>query len=553
MMGATQPRRDDQNSGGDTPESSGDSGLSQLGAVTGSAAATGVGLAANAANGGSRWVGAGFRKLAMLGIEAGTKVSALTGGALSVGAGTGVAVGGSGLILALVVSLGGQAIEQKTHRRDALIELCQELEESPKTRSSHGDASTIDADMEEQAKKVYSILSYAGMNDQNIAAVLGNFQTESGIDPTSVEGVFDEPYQLGPKKQSKVAAGVGNNHTGLGLGQWTADRAQQLLDYAEKVGGDWHDIEVQLAFAMSEDSGAPIFQDMIAGKNPGADDPGDAAFFYLTKWERPAEMAPGGPNDLTRRKQAELWYVKMSSWNVDSSLGSSVLALAGEARRSADNKALVAELLNCPGLSGGGVGGGNSSAAAAMVSFAWPFLDDSRGNDGTDLYKYVHDEVYPGDPYYASCDRAVGSAVRWSGTDDTFPAGPVSAQEQYVNGEGRDKWEKIGSAMNEANLKPGDVLIAPNHIEMYVGENAVKEVWPNEEDHEPGAVIGHASLNDRSPALDSFGAISNDGRTFEAYRAIRPEKNSTFVDIKAPAAMKPGVGNKTAPRTTPGP
>lgn len=555
-MGPAQPRRSEQGPETESAESKvGESALSKLGAATGNAAFTGAGLAVNAANGGSRWAGAGFRKLAMAGVQAGAKVSGLTGGAISVGAGTGIAVGGSGLILALVLSLGGQAIEQKGQRRDALIELCQSLTESPQTRASNGDASTIDASMEEHAKKVYSVLSYAGMNDQNIAGVLGNFQSESGIDPTSVQNVFDEPYKVGPKKQAVIAAGgFSGNSTGLGLGQWTSSRAQHLLDYAKAKGGDWHDIEIQLAFAMSEDSGAPIFKEMIAGTNRGADDPGDAAFYYLDEWENPAEQAPGGANDVTRRKQAELWYAKMTSWTAESKLGSSVLALAGESQRKADNKALGAELLDCPGLSGGhSAGGGNSSAAEAMVSFAWPFLDDSRGNDGTDLYMYVHDQVYSGDPYYASCDRGVGSAVRWSGTDDSFPAGPVSAQEQYVNGEGRDKWEKVGSAMNEADLKPGDVLIAPNHIEMYVGEEAVKKVWPNESDHEPNAVIGHASLNDRSPALDSFGAISDDGRSFVAYRSTSKEKNSEFADVKAPAAMKPGKGDMLAASTTPGP
>lgn len=555
-MSPVQPRRNEEPQEEDKAAKLGEGALSKMGAATGDAGFTGAGLAMNAARGGSRWAGAGFRKLAMMGVQSGAKVSGLTGGAISVGAGTGVAVGGSGLILALVLSLGGQVIDQKGQRRDSLVEICQNLTESPQTRARSGDAGTIDASMEEQAKKVYSVLSYAGMNDQNIAGVLGNFQTESGIDPTSIQNVFDEPYKFGPRKQAMIAAGgFGGNSTGLGLGQWTGPRAQHLLDYAKDKGGDWHDIEIQLAFAMSEDSGATIFKDMIAGKNPGADDPGDAAFYYLDEWENPAEQAPGGANDVTRRKQAELWYVKMTSWTVESKLGSSVLALAGESQRKADNKALIAELLNCPGLSGGSgsAGGGNSSAAEAMVSFAWPFLDQSRGNDGTDLYMYVHDQVYSGDPYYASCDRGVGSAVRWSGTDDSFPAGPVSAQEQYVNGEGRGKWEKVGSAMNEADLKPGDVLIAPNHIEMYVGEEAVKKVWPDESDHEPNAVIGHASLNDRSPGLDSFGAISDDGRSFVAYRSTSKEKNSAFTDVKAPAAMKPGKGDMAAASTTPGP
>lgn len=105
---------------------------------------------------------------AMAGVQAGAKVSGLTGGALSVGAGTGVAVGGSGLILALVLSLGGQVIDQKGQRRESLSEICQELTESPTTRARSGDAATVDASMEEQAKKVYWFWS-AGMNDQNIA------------------------------------------------------------------------------------------------------------------------------------------------------------------------------------------------------------------------------------------------------------------------------------------------------------------------------------------------------------------------------------------------
>lgn len=123
------------------------------------------------------------------------------------------------------------------------------------------------------------------------------------------------------------------------MGQWTGSCAQQLLDYAKDKGGDWHDIEIQLAFAMSEDRGHRIFKDMIAGKNPGADDPGDAAFYYLDECGRTQQIRPGvGANDVTRREQAGIWYVKMRSWSADSSLGSPALALAGQTQRTADNK-----------------------------------------------------------------------------------------------------------------------------------------------------------------------------------------------------------------------
>ena len=57
------------------------------------------------------------------------------------------------------------------------------------------------------AKLVYSVLHELGLADENIAGCLGNWEVESGIDPTSVETIFSEPYCIGPRKQAAWDAG----------------------------------------------------------------------------------------------------------------------------------------------------------------------------------------------------------------------------------------------------------------------------------------------------------------------------------------------------------
>lgn len=43
-------------------------------------------------------------------------------------------------------------------------------------------------------------ISY-GLRPEQLCAVLGNWEVESGLDPTAVETVFDEPFMIGNTKQ----------------------------------------------------------------------------------------------------------------------------------------------------------------------------------------------------------------------------------------------------------------------------------------------------------------------------------------------------------------
>lgn len=572
----------DATSGASGDVAAGASGPSATQSVTqtaGDAASTAASTAGGLASGGTATLATalmrGLRNLGDRGKKVGTSVGAglmaaggrvagATGGAITPTVGAGITAGGGGAMVTVILVLLGQLFfgGPGVERLDDDQLRCRDLVGEASGVSSASDI--VAGDAEEMAKRIYGVLSYVGMSDENIAGILGNWTVESGIDPTGVETIFDEPYQIGPKKQAAESADFkisaidsayasrfpAINRAGIGLGQWTdvnpgpGGRNTMLREFADKVDGDWYNEEVQLAFMMSDDDPyrVDVFNDMV---DNSLGDPRKAAQHFLVKWEGINDHSAG-----QRAQTASELYAKMGGWDEDAQLGKSVLDMANRSGKAATNKSVQEQLAECLNLTSSAAGG-NGDAAEAFASLAWPHYDDSKGNDGTDIYRYVHDEVLPGDIYYASCDRGVATAVRWSGSDDTFPAGAVSVQETYVNGEGKDKWEKVsGDAQDESNLKPGDVLITNGHILMYLGPDAIEKVWGD--DHTPDAVIGHSSLNDRSPALDTFGGVTGDSRHYVAYRLKSPESNSEFKDIKIPSSMKPGVATSLALTTPPG-
>lgn len=142
-------------------------------------------------------------------------------------------------------------------------------------------------------KRIYSVLFYYGLRPEQCFAVLGNWSVESGLDPTAVETVSTEPFRLGKWKQSAVALDFSPmfrgqamydsyfkdkpiKRVGIGLGQWTNERNENLLRYASRAGRDqkglddgskfeWYDLDVQLAYMLDTssvgDSGAGWIKD----------------------------------------------------------------------------------------------------------------------------------------------------------------------------------------------------------------------------------------------------------------------------------------------------
>ncbi|MFD3800978.1 phage tail tip lysozyme [Kocuria palustris] len=270
----------------------------------------------------------------------------------------------------------------------------------------------VSADTEKNAKIVFSVLSEMGMPEENIAGILGNWSQESGIDATSVEGIFSEPFEIGPQKKKAQDGGFthipGQAHGGIGLGQWSNDRTPMLVDFAKENDADWYAIETQLAFMAAGDnpSDVAVFKDMIKDSKGS---PEDAAKFFHDNWERSADDAA---MMAERQADAKMWMGKMSGWDVDSesasgaqklidgliSLGTSGVDLinagcSDEAGGAAGVGALkdggveaeearkITELYNKEGddvltaeFGGGGPGKCNGSYLENCTSFSWYFI-----------------------------------------------------------------------------------------------------------------------------------------------------------------------------------
>lgn len=251
--------------------------------------------------------------------------------------------------------------------------------------------SDISGNMEENMQKVYSFFKNYGYPDEQIAGILGNWQAESGVDPTSMEtygGI--EAYTMGENKtraynslghnndfmnevcQSYINSGwkisgdgpipddssqwdsnpkhsisasgyYGNTtksgtrlyYPGIGLGQFTGGRAYNLVVLGEKTANyNWYDIELQLAYIVSTDSKATWIADW-AGKT--YDKPETACRDFLdgggtdqveSGWEG---ITPGSDNIAFRQNNAAAAYVKFAEWTADTNLYDTIMEIAGDA------------------------------------------------------------------------------------------------------------------------------------------------------------------------------------------------------------------------------
>lgn len=88
--------------------------------------------------------------------------------------------------------------------------------------------------MNEVESQVASFFREKGLDDLQIAAIMGNMYAESGMNPGSEEG-------------------GGTNANGIGLCQWTNGRHTNLVNYAKSIGKSWTEVQVQLDFFWDHD------------------------------------------------------------------------------------------------------------------------------------------------------------------------------------------------------------------------------------------------------------------------------------------------------------
>ena len=411
------------------------------------------------------------------------------------------------------------------------------------------------ATMESNAKKVYSVFKEYGLSDAMIAGILGNMQHETDIiDATCVEGIYDEPNQIGPRKQAALAdlddwtvgtifqryydrgvsiseAGYtgpdGKHYCGIGLIQWTGEGAYNLLQYATQTNHEWSSMEFQLAYMLTDKQYRPGF--FAKWKEQPEMDASDNAF-YFAKWYE----GNTSHNGEGRRAKAIQWYDKMQSesWQVDTAYVSSVMSLAQSMGTIANDGAVANANAKCPDS---GVLGlyDNSSAASAASSYAHRDTTAGAGNNGTDLYVTVHDGIIPNDSIYKSCDRSVALAIRWSGTDVTYEYTSTRNQIRYL--QSSPKWTHLGGldTLEITDLLPGDVLIVPGHTMMYVGTELIHQFHP---DAPANFDTVQGSLGDYGPCCGSWvtelkargGADWNGNGIYQVWRCTAPDHSDQY-------------------------
>ncbi|MFD9867484.1 phage tail tip lysozyme [Streptomyces niveus] len=245
----------------------------------------------------------------------------------------------------------------------------------------NGSGAIVPADVEKNAKEIYSVLSSWGMPKENIAGILGNWSQESGIDPTSVQSFPTGTYAMTAEK----AGAAQRTDNGIGLGQWTFGRNTLLRQYAKSKDVDWYTIKAQLAFMVEGDTpgDVTVFKDMLR-KSQGS--PRAAALHFHEKWERSADGSAG----LTARgDNAAMWFGKMSGWSVDSSTVDGVENIVGGIIENIGD-GINTILGNCTVEGGSSVslkdGGMSQEEAQSLVDLfnkeGGKFLDDRYGPDG---------------------------------------------------------------------------------------------------------------------------------------------------------------------------
>lgn len=471
---------------------------------------------------------------------------------------------GLSLVLGLVAAtvLGGENVATYDSRYNACLEM--------QRKAKAGAIMDIDATGEKvkNAKLIYAFFHQLGMSDANIAGILGNFDAESGIDPTCVEGIYGgaDAYAYGPRDQKAEEADFigrifnpnlkGRNRktgkmeiywdlypniyrVGIGLGQWTDIRSEKsggrhtmLRKFAKANNSVWYDLGTQLQFMIADrskggDTRSNILQKYMAQKDLT---PEDAALEFAHKWEGNTKLAQG-----ERTQKARGWYDEIQKWTVEDDImkqADTLIGQLGTLNGMAFDIGLKKKQNDCEKFFSFG---DNSSIADAAVAIAYPTTAEATGNDGTALYREVKSKVIPGDYLFQSCDRTVCTAIRWSGADDNFPYQGVISIRDYVTTS--PKWKEVPHKYGSTDdMQPGDLLLCKeppkhSHVMIYVGNEAIRKKYPNAP---ANYCIVDGSLNTRSPGCKPFTEM---GSGYRVFRNVSPEANSKYKKVVAGGAL----------------
>ncbi|MBD7970312.1 phage tail tip lysozyme [Paenibacillus gallinarum] len=196
-------------------------------------------------------------------------VSSFFSGVLGVGTAIGNAITAGVVAVSITVTSAlGYGVIEEMNLKDDSIGNC--VPERTTVRAGSQDY-LLDGELEivreANAVKVWSVYERLGGSKEQTAAVLGNLQHESALDPTGVETIYNEPFQIGPRKQTAMSAGFlvskidakyaakypAIKYVGIGIAQWTNGRNTLLVKYAQSRDANWYDFDTQIKFMLEGD------------------------------------------------------------------------------------------------------------------------------------------------------------------------------------------------------------------------------------------------------------------------------------------------------------
>lgn len=135
-----------------------------------------------------------------------------------------------------------------------------------------------------------------------------------------------------------------------------------------------------------------------------------------------------------------------------------------------------------------------------------PEYDDEMDEHGAH-YREIHDMLLPGEGYKA-CSTVTSTAIHWAGADDDFPRNTSSVVHAYCANS--PKWQLVGHGPDKSEMQPGDVFTSDYHTYLFVGNEVVRERFP---DSDADVYTGGNQL----PYLywDSYG-----DRNYDVYRFV---------------------------------
>lgn len=238
-------------------------------------------------------------------------------------------------------TIGGYGAITELNKRDEMaagIDNCVPITtKAPEAAEDYADSGEIAAMKEADAIRLWSVYSELGGAKQQAAAVMGNFEVESALDSTSIETIgAAEPYTIGPRDQHAIdvdfdmkqidpayaARFPAIDRAGIGLGQWTNDRNQLLVDFAKENDMPWYEFDTQMMFMISGDEKYRRDQlmEFITKDNPGNVD--QETTIFNEGW---IGQPPGGGDIATRKKHAQDYMFILERAEVDKEFAESIL------------------------------------------------------------------------------------------------------------------------------------------------------------------------------------------------------------------------------------